>query len=135
MENIQPTKTKRGSGSPADTSDASTESALVADSASSASLNSSISTSANTPSDSLKTWTNAELAELRSRIGLVAGALFDFQTAGGLVAVQKIQYKSPSGRVLTATKLILVAEGLNLEVKDTPDGLDFELLPLGREEK
>jgi hypothetical protein len=134
MGNIRHIKTGSGSGSPEDTSDASTRLRLVADSENSESSNSSVVTNADTPSDSIRIWTSAELAELRSRIGLVAGALFDFQTAGGLVAEKTISYKSPSGRVFTATKLILVAEDLNLSVKKTPDGLDFELLPLGEEE-
>lgn len=133
MENTQPIKTGSESGSPEDTSGDSTKLKLVADSESSASSNSSIDTDANIPSASIKTWTNAELIELRSRIGLVAGALSDFQTAGGLVAEKTISYKSPSGRVLTAIKLILVAEDLNVIVKKTSDGLDFDVLPLGKE--
>ncbi len=57
----------------------------------------------------------------------MAGALADFQAAGGLVAVKSIEYKTPSGRRFTATKLYLVAEGANLKVQKTVDGLDFSV--------
>src|SRR5262245_57331291 len=114
MENTQPIKTENESEFPAGISDVSIKSGLVADSESSASSNLSSVTNADTQSDSIKTWTSAELEELRSRIGLVAGALSDFQAAGGLVAVKTISHKLPSGRVFTATKLILVAKDLDL---------------------
>ncbi len=91
-------------------------------------MNSSQSTTADTPKGSKKTWKSAELAELLSKAGLVAGALADFQAAGGLVAVKNIEYKSASGSTFTATKLYLVAEGASLSVHRTTDGLDFSLV-------
>ena len=56
----------------------------------------------------------------------MAGALADFQAAGGLVAVKNIEYKTPSG-TFTATRLLLVADGANLKVRSTADGLDFQV--------
>lgn len=32
-----------------------------------------------------------------------------------------------------AVKLFLVANGLNIKIHKTPEGLDFEILPLGEE--
>jgi hypothetical protein len=58
----------------------------------------------------------------------VAGALADFQAAGGLVAVKNVEYTTPSGSVFTATRLYLVAEGASLKVQQTADGLDFSLV-------
>jgi hypothetical protein len=133
MENTQPTKTKSGPESQVDTSDASTRSALVAATENSESMSSSQSTIAATPKGSKKTWKSAELAELLSKAGLVAGALADFQAAGGLVAAKNIEYKSPSGSTFTATKLYLVAEGANLTVQATADGLDFNLVAVDGE--
>jgi hypothetical protein len=68
------------------------------------------------------------LDELRTKAGLVAGALADFQAAGGLVAVKNVEYTSPSGSKLTATRLYLVAEGLSLVAVSTTDGIDFNLV-------
>ena len=126
MESIQPTKTENASGSKADILDASTKSVPAADTASSESTSSSPITTADTPNGSSKTWTSAELAALESKAGLVAGALADFQAAGGLVAVKNIEYKTPSG-TFTATRLLLVADGANLKVRSTADGLDFQV--------
>lgn len=135
MGNMPNTETKSGPGSPVDLSDGSIRSGQVEVSEKSASGNSLPTTNAGTPSGSKKTWTNAELDELRRKAGLVAGALADFQAAGGLVAVKNIEYTSPSGSKLTATRLILVAEGASLKVSMTADGLDFDLVaePSGSE--
>jgi hypothetical protein len=65
------------------------------------------------------------LEELAEKASILAGALADFQAAGGLVSVKDIEYKTPSGRTFTATKLYLVAEGVSLKVQKTADGLDF----------
>lgn len=126
MENTRPTKTEKEPESPVDTSGGSTKSRLVADTASSASLSSSAGTTATMPNGSKKTWTSAALAELRSRAGLVAGALADFQTAGGLVVVKNVEYEP--GRF--SVKLYLVAENLNVQVRTTADGVDFDIQPL-----
>jgi hypothetical protein len=127
MENTQPTKTKRESESKVDTSGASTKSGLVAVTEPDVSKISSPATTATMLSDSKKTWTNVELVELRSKAGLVAGALRDFQDAGGLVVVKNVEYEP--GKFYP--KIILVADGLNVKVEKTADGLDFEVLPLG----
>jgi hypothetical protein len=127
MANTRPTKTKSESGSPVGTSGDSTKSRQKGNTARAGSRNSHETTNATTLRDSVKTWTSAELEELVSKASLVAGALADFQAAGGLVAVKNIEYKSPSGSTFTATKLYLVAEGVNLKVYKTADGLDFDI--------
>lgn len=131
MESLQPTKTENESGSKADTSDASTESGLVAVTEKNASMNLSSSTTAATPTDSKKTWKSAELSELQSKAGLVAGALADFQAAKGLVAVKETTYTAPSGRVCKAMKLFLIVEDCDLVAVKTADGLDFSLVAEG----
>jgi hypothetical protein len=126
MENTQPMKTRSESGSPAVISDGSIKSGLVADTGKGASTSLSAATSATMRSASSKTWKSAELAELRLKAGLVAGALAEFQAAGGLVAVKNVEYEPGKYSV----KIILVAEGLNITKIQTADGLDFEILPL-----
>ena len=126
MANTQHTKTKSGSGPRVDTSDASTKSGLVAVTESAGSTNSSPATTATMPNGSKKTWTSAELAELRLKAGLVAGALADFQGAGGLVVVKNVEHN----KGVFAVKLYLVADGASVKADKTADGLDFEVLPL-----
>lgn len=127
MENTQPTKTKSESESQAVTSDASIKSRLVADTESKESTSLSPSTPADTPNDSTKTWTSAELAELKLKAGLVAGALAEFQGAKGIVVAKEVEHQ----KGVFSLKIYLVAEGVSLRKKDTADGLDFEVLPLG----
>ena len=127
MENTQPMKTKNESGSPADISGDSTRSAQVEATEKGASTNSSPTTTATMQSASKKTWTSAELAELRLKAGLVAGALADFQAAGGLVVTKNIEHEP--GKI--AVKVYLVADGLNIMAKKTPDGLDLVAEPSG----
>lgn len=93
-----------------------------------ASMSSSNGTTATTQTDSPETLKNARLEELRSRIGLVAGALADWQTAGGLVAIKNIKGTLASGRVVMACRITLAIDGAQLFVKMTPDGLDFDLV-------
>jgi hypothetical protein len=126
MENTQPTKTKSESGFKVDTSDGSTKSKLVAVTEPAVSKTSSPATTATMSNASKKTWTSAELVELRSKAGLVAGALADFQAAGGIVAVSNVAYMPG----LTAPKIYLVADGLSIQLERTPDGLDFDIQPL-----
>jgi hypothetical protein len=83
---------------------------------------------ATTQNDSQKTLTSAKLEELRSRIGLVAGALADWQTAGGLVAIKNMTGTLASGRTVKACRVVLAVDGYQLYVKMTPDGLDFDLV-------
>lgn len=70
---------------------------------------------------SKKTWTSAGLAELRRKAGLVAGAIADFQAAGGLVAVKTVEYEPGK----TCVKVFLVAENLNVKSQRTADGIDL----------
>ena len=85
-------------------------------------------TTATTLRGSRKIWKNAALVELRSKAGLVAGALADFQAANGLVVVKETTYTSPSGRVCKALKLFLIVEDIDLVAVKTADGLDFDLV-------
>jgi hypothetical protein len=110
-----------------DTSGVSTKSGLVAVMGNGESMNLSAATSATISNASKKTWTSAELAELQSKAGLVAGALADFQAAGGVVVVKNVEYEKDK----FFPKLYLVAEGLNITVAHTADGLDFDIQPLG----
>lgn len=128
MENTQPIKTGSEQESKAATSGASTRSGLVADMAKNESTSSQPNTTATTRKGSKKIWKNADLAELRSKAGLVAGALADFQTAKGLVAVKETTYTAPSGRVCKALKLFLIVEDADLVAVKTADGLDFDLV-------
>ena len=130
MENTQLTKTESGHGSPADTSAASTKSGLVAATESAGSGNSPAGTTATTPSASPRIWKKQDLEELRLKAGLVAGALADFQAAGGLVAVRNVPTQLPSGSVIYSVKIYLVAEGLDVKISHTVDGLDFDIQPL-----
>lgn len=57
----------------------------------------------------------------------MAGALADFQAAGGIVVVKNV---SADGN--TAVKLYLVAEGINIVAEKTADGLDLVAEPSGR---
>lgn len=65
---------------------------------------------------------------MRSKAGIVAGALADFQTAKGRAVTQEIAYTAPSGRVCKAVKIILLIEDANLVVARTADGIDFNVV-------
>lgn len=120
MENTQPTKTGKGKGYRAGMSDGSTK--PQASMPLGASVNLSSITTATILNALQKTWTSAALEELRSKIGLVAGALADFKQAGGLVAVKQIDVDGRS-----FVKILLVAEGLDIKKLATADGMDFEI--------
>jgi hypothetical protein len=77
-------------------------------------------TTATTLRATKKTWTSAELEVLKSKIGLVAGALADFKQAGGLVAVKNL---TNDGQCLV--KIYLVADALDIVAEHTTDGIDF----------
>ena len=123
MENTQPMRTGSESGKKAGTSGGSIKSRQVADTAKRVLGSSSKSITATTLTASPKTLTSAELEGLRSKAGLVAGALADFQSAGGLVVVKNVDY----GNVY-AVKIYLVVDGASLKVNQTVDGLDFGLV-------
>lgn len=126
MENTQPTKTKNESESQADTSDASIKSGLVAVTEQSESKSSSETTTATMSKGSRKTWTSAALEELKLKVGLVAGALSDFQNAGGIVVTKQVESDG-----ILAIKIYLVAEGINIKSIKTQDGLDLVAEPSG----
>ena len=129
MESGQLMKTSNEPESKAVTLDDSTKSRLVAATGPSVLLTSSpLDTTATTLSGSKKTLKNVDLQELRSKAGLVAGALADFQAAGGLVVTKNIEYTLPSGETFSAVKIYLVAENSHLKVSKTVDGLDFDLV-------
>jgi len=127
MEDMLPTNKENELGSKADTSEDSTRSKLVADMEKKELKNTSKTMTATIQNDSLKIWTNVELEKLRSKIGLVAGALADFQEAGGLVAVKPVETEF-QGHIIITQKVMLVAEGLNLVAVETEDGIDFDLV-------
>ncbi|MCI0551299.1 MAG: hypothetical protein L0287_10110 [Anaerolineae bacterium] len=128
MANGQNTKQLKESEPKVDTSDDSTRSKNLESMPLGASGNLlPLPTTATTPNGSARIWTNAALAELQSKAGLVAGALADFQAAGGIVVVKNIEYEPNKFSV----KIYLVAEGVNVKAFKTADGLDFEVQPLG----
>lgn len=130
MENGPNTEKEKELESLVDTSDDSTRLSQLENMDERASETSSPSdTNANIQSVSSRIWKSAELEALRSKAGLVAGALSDFQSADGLVAVETFEYEA-SGRKFLATKIYLVAENLNVKVEKTADGLDFDIQPL-----
>lgn len=93
-----------------------------------ASESSSKTTTATMPPVLQKTSKSAKLRGLQSKIGLVAGALADFQSAGGLVVKKKLEYTTPSGSKFSAIKLLLIVENANLVAVQTEDGLEFEVV-------
>lgn len=92
-------------------------------------------TTATIQNASPKIWSSAELVELRSKAGLVAGALADFQAAGGIVTHRNIEYILPSGIKYTAVKLLLIVRDAEITVGQTADGLDFDLVAEKQEAK
>lgn len=128
MGNTQPIKTGAESGKKADISDALTKSPRLASMVKSASQSSRTTTTATMQKGLPKTWTNVELGELRRKAGLVAGALADFQAAGGLIVRKEVEYTLPSGRKYKALRFHLIVENANLVAEQTPDGLDFNVV-------
>lgn len=125
MGNMQPTKTGNESGKQADTSDGLTKSPPRDNMGSAASKSLRSRTTATTQRATKKTWTSAELAELKRKAGLVAGAIADFQAACGLVAVKNVEYEK--GKF--AVRIFLVAEGMSVKKVHTPDGFDISIEP------
>lgn len=79
---------------------------------------------ATTLNASKKTLKKVDLEVLRSKAGLVAGAIQDFQDAGGLVVLKNMEYEG--GKFV---KINLVAEGFDLVANHTVDGIDFFVTP------
>jgi len=126
MENTQPGKMEAENGS--NISDASPVSKPKGNMPLGASKNLLATTTATTRNASRKIWKKTELEALQLKIGLVAGALADFQTAHGLVAIRPVETTLASGRVVKGLKIFLVADGLEIQVNRTVDGLDFLLV-------
>lgn len=74
-----------------------------------------------------KTLKSARLQELRSKAGLVAGALADFQAKGGTVVRQEMTYKLPSGSY-KAIKFVIAVKEADLVAIKTEDGVDFDIV-------
>ncbi len=128
MENGQRTKMEKESESKVDTSADSTKSKLLAVTAKPESETSSITdTTATMRKGSQKTLKNAKLQVLRSKVGLVAGALQDFQEAGGTVVRREMTYTLPSGSY-KALKFIIAVNEIDLVAENTPDGIEFDLV-------
>jgi len=130
MENGQPISTGNANGSKVGTSDGSISSQPLESTAGAESKNSSPTTqaTATTRKGSKKTSKNVDLAELKSKAGLVAGVISDWQTAKGGILRVELPYTMPSGRTYKALKLILYLPGHNIVAVDTPDGITFDIV-------
>lgn len=92
-------------------------------------VNSSKTTTATILPASRRTWTSAELEVLQSKIGLVAGALADFRTAGGIVVFKEVHYPLTNGKVWKALKINLLIENVDLIKYKAEDGItEFRLV-------
>ena len=125
MPNTQHTKTGKESGSKVVISGGSTLPLDSENMVSVAQMNLSLRTPATTPPASKKT---AKNAELKAKLDLVAGALADFQAAGGRVISKNVEATLPSGTVIRGIKLYLVADGFGISKNATADGLEFDLV-------
>lgn len=130
MENGQPTSTGNASEKKAGTSDGSMSSLPSESTAAAESRNSSPTTqaTATTRKGSKKTLKNVDLAELKSKAGLVAGVISDWQTAKGGILRVELPYTMPSGITYKALKLILYLPGHDIVAVDTPDGITFDIV-------
>ncbi len=129
MANGQPIKTGSASESQVDTSADLIKSRLVAVTEKPESENlSTQGITATTPNALRKTLPTAESQALRSKLSLVAGALADFQLAGGTILRKEMTYTLPSGRVGRAIKLILAVKEADLVAVKTDDGIEFNLV-------
>lgn len=128
MENGLPTKMAKESELKADTSGGLTKSKLVAVTEKPELETSSITDTTATMQKGLpETLKSAKLQALRSKAGLVAGALADFQEAGGTVVRQEMTYNLPSGSY-KALKFILAVKEIDLVADKTADGIIFDLV-------
>ena len=64
---------------------------------------------------------------LKAKLDLVAGALADFQAAGGRIACKNVDTITPSGSVIVGVKIYLVAD-FGIMKSQTADGLEFDLV-------
>jgi len=130
MENGQPISTGNANEKKAVTSDGSMSSLPLESTADAESKNSSQTTQATATirKGSKKTSKNVDLAVLKSKAGLVAGVISDWQTAKGGILRVELPYTMPSGRTYKALKLILYLPGHNIVAVDTPDGITFDIV-------
>lgn len=130
MGNGQPTSTGNVSEKKVVTSDGSMSSQPLESTAAAESRNSSPTTpaTATTRKGSKKTSKNVDLAVLKSKAGLVAGVISDWQTAKGGILQVELPYTMPSGRTYKALKLILFLPGHDIVAVDTPDGITFDIV-------
>lgn len=127
MENGQPTKTDGELENPEDISEGSAASLHSENTEGAGSKSSSKTMTATTLKGSRKTLTSAALEALQSKAGLVAGALADFQAAGGIVGTEQKEYEF-GGKKFTAIRVFLIVNGANVVAVKTPDGLDFNVV-------
>jgi hypothetical protein len=128
MENGQPTKTKSEQELKVDISGDSPKLSNSEPMPLGVSPSSPSRTTATMLTASPKTYKNAELQALRLKIGLVAGALADFQSAGGMIVMDEVAYKKASGSENKAIKLLLFIRDADIVAERTPDGIDFDLV-------
>ena len=83
---------------------------------------------ATTLNDSRWTLNSVELEVLKSKAGLVAGALADFVTARGWVVRDEVPYTPPNMRTCRALKIILIVPEYDVVAVETPDGLTFDVV-------
>ena len=124
MANTQPMKTRKERALQAGTSGGLTLPLGKASTDSAESPSLSKPTTATMLNASQKIWTNAALEVLRSKAGLVAGALADWQAAGGLVVVKNVKISE----TMSYPKIYLVADGLSIYIRHSVDGVEFDLV-------
>lgn len=81
---------------------------------------------ATTQRDLQKTLPSVALEALRFKAGIVAGALADFQMAGGTIVIEPISYTLPSGSY-KALKILVAVKEKSLVAVETADGLTFDV--------
>ena len=127
MENMHNTPTESATGEAA-TLAGSTKSKPKASMPLDGSKNTKRNTSATMSNVSPKTLKKMDLEALGLKIGLVAGAIADFQQAGGLVVMTQEEYLTSSGGNNKAIKLLLLVRDVDLVAERTTDGVDFRLV-------
>lgn len=127
MENGQLTRMEGESEKKVDISDDSIKSAKLESTERDESENSHKTMTATMQKGSQKTSKNVDYQVLKLKAGIVAGALADFQRAGGIVVSTKKEYER-SGSKYLAVKLFLVVENMNVVAVKTADGIDFDIV-------
>jgi hypothetical protein len=128
MAKKPPTRTENGFASKEGTSEASTSLPPLENTAPDESPNSLETTTATTLTDSEGILKTAALQALQQKIGLVSGALGDWQSAMGRVVIQEFEYTLPSGSKYQAIKALIYLPGVDLVAVNSADGLSFDLV-------